>query len=421
MPTALVTGATGLSGNAIVRHLQGLPEWTRVLTLSRSRQVSPHPKITHVTVDLCEASDSIADSVKGQIQGIEYVFYCAYLADPDPDVTFNVNVQMLQTLISVLRRSGALPSLKRIILVTGLKQYGVQLGQPKQPMHEADPWLEGEPWPKNFYYEQQRTLINAAREDGDSWSWVVTYPQDIIGVARGNFMNIATALGLYASVSTSLGQGEIPFPGAKKTYLAFNSWTSARLHAEFCVWAALKPEAGNQGFNVTNGDTESWHNLWPRLVERYGGKIPPVMFPHGDTGSFGDFEAWHSVSQFQPAIVKHEEAIGLKGEFSTRHNEVHQQIDTVKWAQRPEVRAKWEELREEFGLESETWDKATWRFATFLLSREFSCVVSMSKARKFGWTGYVDTWDAFEETFDTLEREGILPPAQKLKRGTHRI
>ncbi len=128
------------------------------------------------------------------------MFFCAYLADPDPDIVFKINVQMLQTFISVLRETGAMRSLKRIILVTGLKQYGVQLGQPKQPMHETDAWLEGEPWPKNFYYKQQKTLINAAREDGNRWSWVVTYTQDIVRVATANFMNLATALGLYASV-----------------------------------------------------------------------------------------------------------------------------------------------------------------------------------------------------------------------------
>ncbi|KAL2837387.1 NAD dependent epimerase/dehydratase family protein [Aspergillus pseudodeflectus] len=415
MPTALVTGATGLAGNAIVQLLLSKPEWTKVITLSRSRQVPAHPKNTHLTVNLCGAPRSIIEAIKDDVQGLEYVIFCAYLADPNPDRAYDLNVQMLQTFITALRQSGAMVTLKRVILVTGLKQYGVQLGRPKLPMHETDPWLEGDPWPKNFYYGQQKTLIESAREDSDGWSWVVTYPQDIIGVARGNFMNLATALGLYLSVSAASGDGEIPFPGARETYLAFNCWTSARLHAEFCVWAALTPAAGNQGFNVTNGDTESWQHLWPKLVQRYSGKIPPVMFPGGDTGAYGEFEAWHSVSQFTPAIAKHEERIGLKGEFSGRPNVVHQQIDTLKWSQRPEVRAKWEELRERFELEQETWEKATWRFATFLLGREFSCVVSMSKARRLGWTGYVDTWDAFEETLDALEREGILPPANRLR------
>uniref|UniRef100_A0A093V514 PRISE-like Rossmann-fold domain-containing protein n=1 Tax=Talaromyces marneffei PM1 TaxID=1077442 RepID=A0A093V514_TALMA len=417
MPTALVTGATGISGHAIVEHIVKLPDWTKVVTLSRSRQVTPHSKVTHLTADLLnDPTTSLIDLFRADAQEIDYVFFSAYLANPDEDKASEINTGMLRNFINALRKSGAIKSIKRIILVTGLKQYGVHLGQPKQPMHESDPWIEGESWPKNFYYDQQRLLANAAKEDGDKWTWAVTYPQDILGVARGNFMNLATALGLYASVSAISGQGEIPFPGAKGTYLAFNTWTSARLHAEFCVWAALTPEAANQGFNVVNGDTESWHNLWPRLVERFGGKIPPVMFPNEPSGKgYADFEAWHAVSPFTPAIAYHEERIGLKGEFSGTHNENHQQIDTVKWSQRPEVLEKWKLLSDKFKLEEETWEQATWRFMSLLLSREFSCVVSMSKARKLGWTGYKDTWEAFEETFDALEKEGILPPAGQLK------
>jgi hypothetical protein len=34
----------------------------------------------------------------------------------------------------------------------------------------------------------------------------------------------------------------------------------------------------------------------------------------------------------------------------------------------------------------------------------------MSKARRFGFTAYWDTWESFEDPFNELEREGILPP-----------
>lgn len=36
----------------------------------------------------------------------------------------------------------------------------------------------------------------------------------------------------------------------------------------------------------------------------------------------------------------------------------------------------------------------------------------MSKARKSGWTGYQDTWEAFEETFAELEEAKMLPRRQ---------
>lgn len=62
------------------------------------------------------------------------------------------------------------------------------------------PVIEGDSWPKSFSYDQQRVLANAANEDGGGWTWAITYPHDILGVALGIFMDLATALGLYASV-----------------------------------------------------------------------------------------------------------------------------------------------------------------------------------------------------------------------------
>jgi len=41
----------------------------------------------------------------------------------------------------------------------------------------------------------------------------------------------------------------------------------------------------------------------------------------------------------------------------------------------------------------------------------------MSKARELGWTGYADTWTELVDTFETLEKERVLPPVEQLKRG----
>ena len=122
---------------------------------------------------------------------------------------------------------------------------GVHLGQGKQPFLEDDPLLadaEGsDSWPPIFYYEQQRILAHAAVNS--HWDWVVTLPEDVLGYARGNFMNEATAIGLYCAVSKALPGSELPFLGSKANYFAFNCWTSANLHAKFCLWAAEAPGA----------------------------------------------------------------------------------------------------------------------------------------------------------------------------------
>jgi hypothetical protein len=104
---------------------------------------------------------------------------------------------MLKNFLEALAINGV--QLKRVLLTTGGKQYGVHLGPVKCPMVETDPWIEGPSRPPNFYYVQQRILFQDAKERG--YDWVVTYPNDVIGVARGNFMNLSTSLAVYAAVN----------------------------------------------------------------------------------------------------------------------------------------------------------------------------------------------------------------------------
>jgi hypothetical protein len=57
---------------------------------------------------------------------------------------------------------------------------------------------------------------------GKNWDYVVTYPQDVIGVARGNPMNLATSFGLYAAVGKEVfPNSELPFPGSKECFLGY--------------------------------------------------------------------------------------------------------------------------------------------------------------------------------------------------------
>jgi len=54
-------------------------------------------------------------------------------------------------------------------------------------------------------------------------------------------------------------------------------------------------------------------------------------------------------------------------------------------------------------------DNATWGFLNFVLGRNFDLVISMSKARKAGWTGYRDTWESIEAALERLVDEKVVP------------
>lgn len=428
MTTAIVTGATGLTGAAIVDALLKDNQYKQIFTLSRSRpSTAQHEKVKHAHLDLQSSAQDMSKDL-ADVHG-SVIYFCAYLAQPDEAEAAKVNGAMLENFLHALELTGEIKKVKRIVLTCGLKQYGVHLGVTKQPMHEEDynvsPGLrpgDENKWPENFYYSQQDVLVEHAKKHG--YSYVVTFPQDVLGFARGNFMNECTALGLYAAVGKlAHPDSQLPFPGSKANFMAFNTWTSANLHAKFALWAANAPNAGNQFFNVVNGDTESWQNLWPRLCARFGCKVPSQQFP-GENSSkavWFDFEPSPQSDLHKPppvAVQASSEKPGIgfgMPELTDKPSMLYNQIDTEKWAKDKRVVKAWETLRDKYNLEQEAFDKATWGFLTFVLGRDYSNVVSMSKARKLGWQGYQDTWEAFEEAFDKLEQEGILPPVSKLK------
>lgn len=391
-----------MTGYAIVKELAADPsKWTKVYTLSRSQKGGDHSNIKHATLDL----QSSAEEMAKQLSGVEaeYVFFCAYLAKADEGEAAKVNGTMLKNFLDALAITGADKKLKRVIHTAGLKQYGVHQGRPKNPMHETDIWLDQPDRPPNFYYDQQRILAKTA--EGKHWDWVVTYPQDVIGFAKGNFMNLATSLGLYVAVNKALPGSELPFPGTLDVLMAFNCWSSSKTHAKFCLWAAETPAAGNEAFNVVNGDTESWQNLWPKVAERFGCKVPSRQF-EGD--SYNGYESSSTELPFRPPIDEYAPKLGAEGMF--KKSKLEQRIDLPKWAQREEIVKTYKALQKQYGLDEQAWEKATWPFLAFCLGKTYDNVVSMSKARKMGWTGYQDTWKAFDEAFAELEEAKMLPP-----------
>lgn len=212
-------------------------------------------------------------------------------------------------------------------------------------------------------------------------------------------MNLTTALGLYAAVTKELNAPFI-FPGSPKFYIKLDCFTYSRLHAKFNLWAATAPNAGNQAFNVVNGDVQSWQTMWPRLAKRSGLTIPKDQF----AGRHDDKVM--PLNERTP-MSKLEEEMGITGHV--HRGEVRMHVDLTAWSRRHDVRQAWERLAEREGLQKDAFDKATWSFLNFVLGRNFDLIISMNKARRFGFDGWCDTWEALSECLDELEREKILP------------
>lgn len=414
MPTAVVVGATGILGREIVHELsKDRQQWPTIHALSRSKKEQFCETVVHHHIDLLSSADEMANDINS-VQG-SVVFYAGYMEKATEQENWDTNGAMLSNFLQALVRTGAIDGVERIVLVTGAKQYGVHLGAPKNPMLESDPWLTDSKWPPNFYYNQQNILHQFCKEQGKEWT--VTYPNDVIGYAVGNYMNLATSIALYALVSRELDHNAagLTFPGSPNFYTKFDCFTSSKLHAQFCAWAALEPRAANQAFNVVNGDAESWQNLFPKVANYFDTKVNPKQFQSGAASSIlkyvSDDASSTSKLAPQPPLSAHASTVGLEGTPALEQSVVEQHIDIEKWSQRSDVKEAWKRIAEREGLQEDAFEKATWGFLGFVLGRRYDLVISMSKARKAGWTGYVDTWESLESVFEELRGARILPQA----------
>jgi hypothetical protein len=87
-------------------------------------------------------------------------------------------------------------------------------------------------------------------------------------------MNLAQGIGLYlASWKQVYGKGvEVPFPGTEKGWMSTHNDTNQDLLAKMEIYAALNPEmcGGGRAFNIADGRTVRWAEVWPGLCEDFG-------------------------------------------------------------------------------------------------------------------------------------------------------
>lgn len=83
----------------------------------------------------------------------------------------------------------------------------------------------------------------------------------------------------------------------------------------------------------------------------------------------------------------------------------------------------WNSICRKYGGNPEALSWGSWFYFDWATSRGWVTITSMSKARKFGWRRYDDTFDTWVETFHAFEDAGILPrqPRHMLARTENQI
>ena len=148
------------------------------------------------------------------------------------------------------------------------KYYGVHRGGTylaPTPFKESSPRHRGH----NFYYTQEDLLRTHSQRN--NWTYIITRPNFIVGVSKGNFMNLAVTIALYATICKEEGK-PFKFPGNKTMWNNLADMSAARNNARFQMFVAekgreLAVEDGGAVFNIHDGDKIRFKDLWPKIAE----------------------------------------------------------------------------------------------------------------------------------------------------------
>lgn len=343
--TALVVGASGIIGNAVVRELQGRPDW-QVRALPRTFVDG----VETIRADLLDAQATT--SALAAARDTTHVFYAALRSGTDLRDEERINGGMLRNLLDGLKSVGA--PLQRVVHYQGAKVYGVHLGATQAPFYEDDP----RHMTPNFYYAQEDLLRERAAA-GD-FEWSILRPDVVVGDSAGNPMNIVMVMGVFAALSKQAGV-PLRFPGTQKVYSGVLAQTTdAAWMARASVWAALDPNARGEAFNLVN-EPFRWERIWRRVAEAFDMEVgPPQPF---------------SLAKQMP--LKAEAWAQLASQHGLRTADIDKLVG--------------------------------WWFGDFVFNTEFDMVSDMGKIRRAGFTEAVETEATIVAAIARLRASKQLP------------
>jgi nucleoside-diphosphate-sugar epimerase len=345
---ALVAGASGIVGTGIARRLVE-DGWT-VVCASRSGGAGI-PGSIGLKLDLADPED--CRRALAVHPGITHVFYAAYVPAASRAAEVAPNLAMLRHLVEAATQTA--PALRKVVLVTGAKFYGIQWGAAETPCRESD----ARQLPPNFYYDQEDFLRQA--QAGQRWSWCNLIPPFVSGYAVGNPMNLVLGVGLYAAVSKALGL-PLRFPGSARAYQSLHQIADARQIGAAASWAAESEQADNQAFNVSNGDPVRWSRTWPLIAAHFGMEVgAPKTLPLADVMP-GQDALWQRIAQ--QADLR---SLPLEGIVN-------------------------------------------WSWVDYMLRMEHDVLLETGKIRRAGFHASLETGEVFVERLRELQEQRVLPP-----------
>ncbi|WYZ35757.1 hypothetical protein EsH8_X_000404 [Colletotrichum jinshuiense] len=396
--TAIITGANGISGFNTLRALLDSPQrWRTIYALSRSpppedmmAMLSPEARsrIEIVTCDFLSDPASIAKSMKQAGVRADHIFFYSYIHKDwsEAEALVESNVALLKNFLEALELADVKPA--RFILQTGGKNYGVHIGRVRTPLLESDP--QPRHLQPNFYYPQEDLLKAFCEKNGTSWNIIM--PAAVIGTSLHASMNAFYPFAIYAIVQARKGE-PIAFGGDWEQWQYEYYHCSARMTGYLTEWAALEKDCANEAFNTQDGGPLSWERFFHELARWYGAK--GVIPPPEDESNLRTSEGKRGK----------ETPLGYGPPLSSKQN-----FTLREWAHEEKNAAIWREIMDESGgkiTQDPFEDPDSFFIGDFAYLRFGS--MCLNKARRFGWTGFVDTMESIFEMYREMGELGVLP------------
>ncbi|KAI9659752.1 MAG: hypothetical protein M1831_003650 [Alyxoria varia] len=420
--SAIITGANGISGSYLLRVLAESPQrWKKIWCLSRRPPVKEvmdalpeECDAEHVCCDFLSGEKELGQVLKDNNVSADYVFFFAYIQPtPKPgsglwsnaEELVQVNTLLLRNFLGALPIAGITP--KRIMLQTGAKNYGLHLGPTKLPLEESDPRITLEP---NFYYPQEDTLEDYCRtardpSSGKEPSWVAAMPAFIMGAVPDAAINAAYPLAVYASVCRHLNE-PLRYPYDITAWQCPQMISTSRMNAYLEEWMCLVDGdvLGNgEKVNADDGAVFIWESAWPKIADWYH------ILWRGPDPDPSKYIARSSPHDPPPR--------GYGGPTTVRTT-----FTMSSWAKQPHIRTAWRDLAQQKDLTTaakqllEDDDRIDSLFgcADGWLGRSFQVIYGVSKRRKMGWFGYVDSVEALKDVMDEFAGLRMIPQLPKV-------
>jgi len=170
--------------------------------------------------------------------------------------------------------------------------------------------------------------------------------------------------------------------------------TTARLTGYLSELAVLEERCANQAFNAQDGGAVSWDRFFHELVRWYS--VPGVCGPRANEENFKEIRfagGKDGPLGYGPPLI------------------VRQSYQLMEWAKEPSNKRAWEEMmaQSKGQLTKNVFEGGNSDFFMGDFAYLPFGTLSMNKARRFGFCGFVDTLESIFEMYQEMEKLGWLP------------